>query len=510
MSGDMPLSWSNRVAVLLAAALFLGACQSPEEKAARAAARFDRLFEKQDYRSARRAIQEALQATPDDPAMLTRLAQVDMARGALPQAYLTFQRLVDIQPNNPDAIEILAQMAAASNDVSLTRNYLDKLSVLRPDSLRAKLAVATLAMNQRQYDDALKAVDEVLAQAPMMDEAVVLKSRILQNAGRLADAAAVLEAQLPNADKPEQMLLQIVKIYRQAGNTPALLGAYSRLYAIDPKNPLYRLQQARWLFAQGKADEAASILDQLRAAGRNSPSVRMAIVDTIAGYRGRAAAVAEIRNTVAGSSPAVLTAFATYLVDRGEVTDARQILRPIAASPVDSSNVDAQASLARADFGLGAIDAARKRADDVLAFDATNLRGIALRIDIALADHDNDRALGLGRLLTSSDPDDPNARLLLAKVHLARHEPFLAETAYRDAMQDFSDNVSVMMALTGYLVDNGKLAQASDAVQNFTRLNPRSIPGWQRQAELCGKEGDGLCVQAALTQLRTGGTAVKS
>jgi len=506
----MRLIWSKHVTLLLAAALSVTACQSSEEKAAAGAARFDRLFAKGDYKNARRAIQQALAATPDDPAMLSRLAQVDMARGALPQAYISFQRLVDLQPNNADALEILAQLAAASNDPEQTRRYLDTLSVLRPDSVRAKLAAATLAMNQRKLGDALRTIDGVLAEAPALDEAVVLKSRILTAAGRYGEAAAVLDRQVPITDKPEPMLRQIVKIYQQSGNTAKLLDTYSRLYAIDPANPAYRLQHARSLLSKGKVDEAMPILDQLRTAGRGNPSVRMAIVRAIADYRGRDAALAEIRDTVGGAPPAVVAAFAAYLLDQGEAADARRILQPIANRPPDADNVDAQVSLARADYTLGDRDAARRRADAVLAFDATNLRGLELRTEIALVDRDNEKALGLARLLTSSDPDNPQARILLTRVHLARNERFLAETAFRDAVHDFPSSVPVMMALTDYLVQQGKDDEAVDAVQDFTQLNPRSISGWRRQIALCRKTGDKMCVQIAVAQLKKGGVPVES
>jgi tetratricopeptide (TPR) repeat protein len=480
--------------------LLLASCKSPQEKAAIAAAQFDQFFAAGNYYAATLAIDDALEAQPDDPDLLARQGQLNMAKGILPQAYMAFQRVLDVQPNNVQALEIVAQLAAAGNDSAQAKRYLDTLSVLSPGSQRGKIAAATLAMNERRFNDGLAIINGVLRDSPGLDEAIALKARILSVAGKPGAAAAVIEARLPATSVPQALLPQLLDLYKKAANQRGIDETFIRLYRLQPDNPTYRLQYARAMFARGDKTEAEAVLAKLRSDHPRSPEVRLAIIRTIRDFEGRDAAFAEVQAAEA-APPSVVTALATYLLDDDRPAEARRILEPLVTGRVSAENVDAQVSFAIADFDLGSVNAARARADAVLGFDATNQRALALRTEVALRDRQLERALAFARLLVSSYPALEDARLLLAKVHLARGEAFMAETAYRSAAADFPNSPAMMMALTDYLIARGAIAEAADAAQDFTQLNPRSLSGWRRQEDLCGRAKDASCVAQARSRL---------
>jgi len=100
----------------------LAGCGAAQEKAAKAAARYDYFYAKRNYYAARVEIRRALAQQDDVPEYWARLARVQLALGRMLDAYTAYQSVIDLDPKNKDAVQALAELAYVGNPMTTARS----------------------------------------------------------------------------------------------------------------------------------------------------------------------------------------------------------------------------------------------------------------------------------------------------------------------------------------------------------------------------------------------------
>jgi len=119
-----------------------------------------------------------------------------LLQGDLKGAYAAFQKVTEIDANNPDGWVNMGRAAVQEGDMDRARTVLEKALALSPNLARANFFYAKVLRNDGKYDEAADRLRKVLEQYPR--DRVVLNDlgRILFLQHKYADAVKILDSVL--------------------------------------------------------------------------------------------------------------------------------------------------------------------------------------------------------------------------------------------------------------------------------------------------------------------------
>jgi Flp pilus assembly protein TadD len=157
---------------------------------------------------------EVLPANAPAPQPKTQLAKEDWQRwndygiglllqGDLKAAQAAFEKVTEVDPQNPDGWVNIGRAALQEGDVARARTVLEKALTLSPDLARAHFFYAGVLRQEGNYDGAAQHLEKVLAQYPRDRVALNNLGRVLFLQRKYADAVKVLQQVL--AVDPEDL-----------------------------------------------------------------------------------------------------------------------------------------------------------------------------------------------------------------------------------------------------------------------------------------------------------------
>ncbi len=164
-----------------------------------------------------------------------------MLQGDLKAAQAAFEKVTEIDPQNPDGWVNIGRAALQEGDMDAARPVLEKALALSPDLARAHFFYARVLRPDGNYEDAAKHLRKVLAQYPRDRVALNNLGRILFLQRKYADAVKVLQPVLAIDPEDLQAHYNLMLCYNGLG---------------DEK--MAKEHQARYL--RFKADEASQTI----------------------------------------------------------------------------------------------------------------------------------------------------------------------------------------------------------------------------------------------------------
>ena len=162
-------------------------------------------------------------------------------QGDLKGAQAAFQKVTEIDANNPDGWVNIGRAAVQEGDMERARTVLEKALALSPDLARAHFFYAKVLRNDGNYEGAAEHLRKVLAQYPRDRVALNDLGRILFLQRKYTDAVNVLERVLAVDPEDLQAHYNLMLCYNGLGN-----------------EKMAREHQARYL--RFKADESAQAI----------------------------------------------------------------------------------------------------------------------------------------------------------------------------------------------------------------------------------------------------------
>ena len=320
-------------------------------------------------------LRSALNQAPNDPRLLSSLAQAYLRDGTVDLAAETLGRVVELAPQDPayareygrllqeqgradtaravlyrawqrhpaDAglVEALSNIAMAEEDWILASEI---ISLLRTSTATEALALAdqmesAVLLTQDRFDEAMAIIDRQLAASNDKTAWTLVKVDALADADRTEEAAAVLQAAL--AEKPDETLL----LYRQAfldqdaGRADQAIAIYRTLLADNPGDEAAARELYGLLMARGDVAGANAVLDAGLAV--NPGSLDLLWIDATrkqeAGDLAGAIAIYETLYAANGGNPVIANNLASLLSltasDAETLDRALRIARRFRASP---------------------------------------------------------------------------------------------------------------------------------------------------------------------------------
>ncbi len=243
--------------------------------------------------------EQTLKDQPRDPDLRTLHAVLLVQTRKFDSAVQELHGLIAEKKDDPALHFQLGRALLLKGDVTAGRTELREAARLGKRYMEPRLALASMAVDTGQFQEALTEVDEVLAIAPDNPGALVLRAAALQGLGRFQEARSLLTAlqtRFPNAagldveigflNLHEKKFVEAEKVFRkryQPGqeNLRALVGLMQTLavqkrgaeavrileaeLARVPDRPQVQLMLADGYHAGGDSVKAMQVLEQLTA-----------------------------------------------------------------------------------------------------------------------------------------------------------------------------------------------------------------------------------------------------
>ena len=492
----------GRVAIAVFLGLALAACGRDSPEALVASAK--RYLDKRDYNAAAIELKNALQKNPQDGEARYLLGAALLELRDFPSAEKELRRAVELGfapdksvPALADAMlelgqpdKVIAEFAAkpdlsgpraraelqttiaaaqlALNKPQDARATLAKAFQAQPGFPPARLVEARIVGAEGDLPGALKITDEVLAAAPSLVDALVLKGQILVTLGRLDEAKSAFAQAIkekPNHTPSRQALIALLI------NSGAFDEAKTQIAETKKFARTLQLVYLEALLAYRQGDLAKareSVLQVLRVAPGHLASLLLA--GTIE-YDARSYLLAEdyLRKVVDRAPRAALPRrllAATFLrqgkpdraaellqplldqpaVDaatlslageaqlaKGDVKQATEYLRK--ASALDTKNTAVRTRLAQVRLATGEVDQAVKDLESVAAADPSRYQAELILIANHLQRNELDKALAAVNSLEKKQPENPLTYNLKGGVYLARRDIPNARAGFERALE---------------------------------------------------------------------------
>ncbi len=204
---------------------------------------------------------EVLKKNSNDNEALMIHAGLALTKRDAAAAVVDLRNVLRDQPDNYQALKLLAQAHVLNNELGLAEETLQKAAVLLPKDATVKLGLAELLMRQDKLDDARTLVAEVLAADATQPQALeaMFKLQMARKEWPAAQAtvATLLKTypQLPQGDYYSGMVLEA------QGKSAAAITAYRKALDKSPESiePLTAIVKAH--LAQRQTKEALAVLE---------------------------------------------------------------------------------------------------------------------------------------------------------------------------------------------------------------------------------------------------------
>jgi tetratricopeptide (TPR) repeat protein len=464
----------------LAAALLLGACAAPEERAASYAAKAGELYAAGDAERAKLEARNALQLAPKNVPARWLLAQIAESEGEVGQMLGHIEVVIGEDPTHVPARLKLAKLLIFSQDYAGAQVLLDQLSKLAPDDPDYRQLLARQKFQQNDIAGGIAILDEVVASHPDNAEAALLRGMAIsvQDPRR---ALAELEAAAPRLDKDAAQPLRQARVDLLARlDDRAGVEAELRSLMADYPGGSYARDLASYLAAQGRQAEAEVALREALAAHPDDFDLKFALAQ----FQSRALGKPELAEQTlkafiaeAPTEPRLPILLGTFYEASGRPADA--MVQYQAAADQGARTVtayEARARIAGLQVASGNAADARSTYDSILQEAPDNVLALTGRGELNLAAGRYDDAIADLRGALRKEPERAPALLALARAHAGRGDATLAQDAYRRLLQANPDDVQGGTELGVLLQAAGRPDEAEALFRAALKSQPNYVP----------------------------------
>ncbi|WP_299733746.1 tetratricopeptide repeat protein [uncultured Tateyamaria sp.] len=476
-------------ACAVSALVLLAACDSPEEKAEafyqsglellaagdpdRAAVEFRNVFNyNEEHQDARR-----------------QLAEIMRAQGNVSAAFGQYLRLAEQYPDLADARLALAQMAIEGQQWDEAERHGRRALELDPTAEGTDPVRVSLDFRQASIDEDEQALGKLALEARALADADpddILSRRVLiayaltQN----TPAAAIDDIDAAIAYAPDDLSYYIIKIQalNALGEQEEIGELLRQMYTQFPENTEVQQSLITFYIQRQDYDGAEAFLRDLAGDDTSDPAGFVPIIQLLERTAGRDAAraelkrLAEVNAEVTENNGFYRALLAGYDFDEGNRDAAIAEMQAIieASEPSDQTR-RIKGTLATMLLATGNQVGARALAEEILTEDETNVTALKLRAQMLIsADQPGDAILDLRRALDQS-PRDTSIILLLAAAHERNGSTQLQGERLATAVEVSGSGVRESLLYADFLVRQGRDSAARSVLADARNAHPRDL-----------------------------------
>lgn len=475
---------STKLAVAVAMALTLTACDSPEERAEQYFASAQELLAAGEVDKAIVELRNVFQLDPRHRDARMVFAQVLMDKGNERTAYRQLLRLVEQYPEDAEARIQLAEIAFSQRNWEELERHGAAASNLIPDDPRVEVINLGRAYYQAVTDEDLSAQQQLSAQAAQIletNDSEILRKLMVDSLAREANYPAAL-AQLGillEQDPTDKTLhLQRLGILGQTQDNDAIEEQLLSMVDLFDDDPNFKSTLLRFYFSIGQTDKAEQFLRSLIDPNSEDIDAELDLVRFLAEVRGSDVAIAEINRLLEEMPDQVpLRAIRAGLTFTGgdtstAIAEMEDILKD--AEPSEQTN-DIKATLAEMMLSDNNAVAARQLVGEILESDSTH--SSALRMEAARKINEDDVEGAITNLRTALDQDseDVQALSLMASAYQRNGNADLTRQYLSLATESSGFAAAESIRYARFLVSEERFLPAEGVLIPALRLDPSNV-----------------------------------
>lgn len=483
----------------------------------------DDLIRDQDWTAALTAIDAALARDADDRQLYTIRLGVLNQLGETREIRAQLEEMIERFPDDPNVPNILVRWYLSQGDAEAAQAFLkeraDAAAAQPADAEDADTGAITTYIrfltDVRDLDTALAELGRLLdADPPEAARLTALRAGLRFDLGDRDAAITEMEELIDGmepSDERRSIMSMLARMLETTGNNVGARALVEQVLEEDAQQPEALKMRAGWLIDDDRVDEA---IVTLRSALGETPEdaeamTLMARAHERAGNRDLMADMLSRAVEASGNAPEETLRFARHLISQDDLSNAEAIL--INALRLSSSHVGLLGALGEVyvtqqDWGrLGqVIDtlrdqngdratrianelnarqlAAQDREDELLSFldtlagdGARGLGAAATIVRSRLAEGDVEGARQYARETLTANPDDLNARFLMASVEAVTGQIDAAETAFRELTEEAPQDQRFWLALYNIKAAQDDEAAARQVLRDGIAAAPDSM-----------------------------------
>jgi len=458
----------------------------------------DDLVREQNWAAALTAIDAALAREPDDRQLYTIRLGVLNQLGETREIRAQLEDMIERFPDDPNMPNILVRWYLSQGDVDAAQAFLKTRADENPADTGAITTYIRFLTDIRDLETALAELERILDEDPPGAERLTaLRAGLRFDLGDREAAITEMEELIDGmepSDARRSIMVMLARMLNTTGNNVGARALVEQVLEADGQQPDALKMRAGWLIDDDRIDEA---INTLRSALGETPEdaeamTLLARAHERAGNRDLMADMLSRAVEASGNAPEETLRYARHLISQDDLGSAESLL--VNALRLASGNVGLLGALGevyvtqqdwprltqviealrdqdgdRAERIANELNArqlaAQDREDELLSFldtlagdGARGLGAAATIVRSRLAEGDVEGARQYARETLEANPDDLNARFLMASVEAVTGQIEAAETAFRDLTEEAPQDQRFWLALY-----NIKAAQRDEA-----------------------------------------------
>ncbi|MDH5254898.1 MAG: tetratricopeptide repeat protein, partial [Gammaproteobacteria bacterium] len=479
--------------LILATALLLIGCGSPEKRAADYLVKAQDFYDAGDYVKARLEAQNAAQVEPKNAKARFLLAEIAEQQKEYQQMFGHLLVVVDEDPGNVEARLKLGTLYFLGQAWDEAAKQSAELMKLAPNDARVHLLQARVLIQKGDREGGVAEVDNALKLDPDNVEAILLKaaSDAIEDLDKGLGTLDVAIGRLP-ADKTRQLRELKVVMLAQGKRLAEVETGLQELSKDFPKEQGYQFQLAQFYASQGRIDEADALLRKVTALDPKNADTQLGYVQFLAGQGNREKAEAALKSFIEQNPDAGKLRLA--LGQLYETTDRPDEARKAYAAlgelaPKSVEGLAARNRVAAIDIRAGKTDAGRAMIDKILVDAPDEPTALLLRSGLRFAENKFDDAVADLRLVLRKEPNNDRALLLLAQAYTRQNETALAKDTYRRLLEVAPDSPDGLQQLAALYSINKEYAEAEALLRKRLEKQPDDLVASGRLVEVLMAQG---------------------
>ncbi len=458
---------------LVAVAFLSPSCSSRDQQAATAAAIASDALQQNQLPLARQQINKALKIRDDVADYWMISAHIALAEQNYGGAFEAYEGVALFDGTNGEALTRLCQIALGAEQPERAERYADRLAVLDPTDKSALTVKAAIALNRSDKQTATRLLDQVLAAAPGDPLALGVKSKLLLANDDYAGALKAGEEAMKAPGDVFGRLTFLKGTYLKTRDGAGYSRTVARLARSYPDMVSAQMEYAINLYDTGDAVSGFEVSRRILALRPDDISVAHAVFDVWAAQGAKAMPLAAILANAANGSLQAKATYAQYATAIGHPELALAVLGQAAErDAATAANADAKAARAHARILTGAVDQAMAEIAAVLAADEDHPGALVARGVMRAKSGDGRGAIEDLRHALAGNPDNANARLMLADLQNAQGQPLLAVATLQGGLRDVGADQRIATRLARLLRSQGRADEAEAVLKNYASANP--------------------------------------
>ena len=506
----MNIQFKNAIKKLLVVSLItvLFACGGKEERKAAYLEKGKAYLADKNYKKAKIEFKNVLQIDPKFAEAYYYMGLLEEKNKSVNKAYALYKKAVELDPSYIEPKIKLAEIYTVIGGDEYFTKAKDLLKeILASDSknTKAKLIRQQIVYKEGNEEQALKEIEKLVAEDPLLDNGINLLSSAYLAKGEIDKAIDVLNKGI-QAD-PTNLAMRSKKA--------AILFKEKRFDEAE-KTLIDIINQDKTLFSSNLALSSfyakRNMLDKAEAALRDgikadSDDIRrsLVLIEFLMKRKSPDEALTELDKMISEKPDAFELYFAQAKIftAKHENEKAKAVYKRIVnTSSSDEDKANANNLTALLLISENDTDAAKKLLDEMLNEYPGNNDALKLRSKIALLEKDYVSAINNLRTILKSQPGNTDVSKMLAQAHMALKEYGLAESVLKNATMVDGRDPEAFVNYAAFLISQKRNEDAEKVIEDARKINKTDYQLMDLALSFAGSRNDVEKLKSILDEMK--------